>query len=88
MVYRPMLLVFSPVIWFTFLAYGVPITFIVLVAVSASFIFSVPPYNFGPEESGYIWFAPFIGCFLATIIAGKVSDWMVRVNSKHAYIAC
>lgn len=50
MIYRPALLLFSPIIWFAFLGYGLSITFIVLIAVLSSYIFSVPPYNFGPEQ--------------------------------------
>lgn len=67
----------SPITLYCFLPYGLSITFIVLVAVSSSFIFSTPPYNFGPEQSGYIWFAPFVAALIATLIAGKLSDVIV-----------
>lgn len=60
--------------------YGLSITFIVLVAVSSASIFAQPPYNFGPEQSGYIWFAPFVAALIATSIAGKLSDTIVSLS--------
>lgn len=77
MVYRPFLLMLSPITLWAFCGYGIPITFIVLVAVSSSFIFAQPPYNFGPEQSGYIWFASLVGTLLASLIAGRLSDSLV-----------
>lgn len=79
--YRPFLLMLSPITLYCFLPYGLSITFIVLVAVSSSFIFSTPPYNFGPEQSGYIWFAPFVAALIATLIAGRLSDMIVSARS-------
>lgn len=77
MVYRPATLLFSPIVWYAFLGYGLSITFIVLVAVLSSYIFSLPPYNFGPEQSGYIWFASFIGTLIAAGVLGQLSDAIV-----------
>jgi hypothetical protein len=77
MVYRPALLLFSPIIWFAFLGYGLSITFIVLIAVLSSYIFSLPPYNFGPESAGLIWLAAFIGTLIAALVLGPLSDLLV-----------
>ncbi|KAJ7141221.1 MFS general substrate transporter [Mycena epipterygia] len=82
LLFRPLLMFFTPIVFWAGLIYGLAITFLVLFAVSVSIIFSSPPYNFSAASVGYTYGGPFISAFLATLLAGPLTGYCARVLSK------
>ncbi|KAJ6507772.1 MFS general substrate transporter [Mycena vitilis] len=79
---RPLLLFFTPIVFWGGLVYGLGITFLVLFAVSVSIIFSQPPYNFSPASVGLTYVGPLIAAFIGTLLAGPLTGYCARILSK------
>ncbi|KAJ7822101.1 MFS general substrate transporter [Mycena olivaceomarginata] len=79
---RPMLMLFTPIVFWGGLIYGLGITYLVLFAVTVSIIFSEPPYNFSAASVGLTYIGPLIAAFIATLLAGPLTSACARVLSK------
>ncbi|KAJ7607024.1 MFS general substrate transporter [Mycena polygramma] len=79
---RPLLLFFTPIVFWGGLVYGLGITFLVLFAVSVSIIFSQPPYNFSAASVGLTYVGPLIAAFIGTLLAGPLTGYCARILSK------
>lgn len=80
---RPFVVIASPaVIWATLL-FTICISWLVLISITLSQIFSGPPYNFSVSEVGATNVSSFVASLLATLIAGTVVDGVAKVMSKH-----
>ncbi|KAJ7108064.1 MFS general substrate transporter [Mycena crocata] len=79
---RPLLMFFTPIVFWAGLIYGLGITFLVLFAVSVSIIFSSPPYNFHAASVGLTYLGPLVSAFIATLFAGPLTGYCARVLSK------
>ncbi|KAJ7707446.1 MFS general substrate transporter [Mycena rosella] len=82
LLFRPLLMFFTPIVFWGGLIYGLGITLLVLFAVSVSIIFSSPPYNFSAASVGLTYLGPLIAAFIATLAAGPLTGYCARVLSK------
>ncbi|KAJ6507739.1 MFS general substrate transporter [Mycena vitilis] len=80
---RPLLLFFTPIVFWGGLIYGMGITFLVIFAVTVSIIFSQPPYNFSAASVGLTYIDPLIAAFIGTLLAGPLTGYCARILSKH-----
>ncbi|KAJ6561902.1 MFS general substrate transporter [Mycena capillaripes] len=79
---RPLLMFFTPIVFWGGLIYGLGITFLVLFAVTVSIIFSQPPYSFSAASVGLTYVGPLIAAFISTLLAGPLTGYCARVLSK------
>ncbi|KAJ7096587.1 MFS general substrate transporter [Mycena belliarum] len=79
---RPMVMLFTPIVFWGGLIYGLGITLLVLFAVSVSIIFSSPPYNFSSASVGLTYIGPLIAAFIGTLLAGPLTGYSARILSK------
>ncbi|KAF8176697.1 MFS general substrate transporter [Mycena galopus ATCC 62051] len=79
---RPLLLFFTPIVFWGGLIYGLGITFLVLFAVTVSIIFSLPPYSFSAASVGLTYVGPLIAAFIACVLAGPLTAFCARFLSK------
>ncbi|KAH8109264.1 MFS general substrate transporter, partial [Phellopilus nigrolimitatus] len=82
---RPFALVLSPVVAWGALVYGTTNAWVVALSVCVSLLFSDPQfgYNFKAGPVGLIaGVGPFIAAFLGNVIAGPLSDWVVKWMSR------
>ncbi|CUS08976.1 unnamed protein product [Tuber aestivum] len=88
LIFAPFALFLYPTTLWSFSFQGTFITWGIAVSVVLAQMFAGPPTNFGPEELGYMYTAPFIGALCAYLFGAFVSDWsakwMARKN-KNTY---
>ncbi|KAG0131090.1 major facilitator superfamily domain-containing protein [Tuber indicum] len=88
LIFTPFALFLYPATLWAFSFQGTFITWGIAVSVVLAQMFAGPPTNFGPEELGYMYAAPFLGALGAYIFGAFVSDWsakwMARKN-KNTY---
>ncbi|KAI5118960.1 hypothetical protein M0805_009371 [Coniferiporia weirii] len=77
-IFRPMLFLLSPAVWFTFFSYGCTTVWLVVVSVIYSLVFGSAPYFFDATKVGLVSIGPFIGSIIGTVAAGPLSDWSVK----------
>lgn len=59
--------------------YGMSVVWLSVIAETINAIFTVEPYNFPTTSVGLLYVATFTGGVLGSAVAGKVSDWVVRI---------
>ena len=76
---RPIILLFTnpAILWATLMG-GVGSTWTAGPSFILAEYFTAPPYNFSIKQVGYLWFAPFIACFVAYFTGGIITDWVVK----------
>jgi len=79
---RPFRLVLSPPVAFGTILYMTCISWLVLIAVTISQIFSLPPYNFSVEHVGLTNLSSFVASVLASIVAQPLSDGLAVYMAK------
>lgn len=80
---RPFILFTYPAILWSTLVYSLSIGWLIVLSESVSSIYrNKATYNFSPLGTGLVYISPFIGGVLGTIVAGKVSDIIVRFMSR------
>ena len=81
---RPFLLGLSPIVMWATLLFTICISWLVLISITLSQIFSAPPYNFSVAAVGATNLSSFVASLLATMVAGYVVDgvatWMSKRN--------
>lgn len=80
---RPFLLYSYPPVLFATFVYAFSVVWLIVISETISKIFSAPPYHFKTTSVGLLYVATFIGGCLGSAIAGKLSDRIVRLMSKH-----
>nr|UJH94519.1 Hol1 [Starmerella bombicola] len=76
---RPFILYgYLPIVFAT-LIYGTSVVWLSVIAETINAIFTAEPYNFPTTSVGLLYVATFTGGVLGSMIAGKVSDWLVRI---------
>lgn len=82
---RPFVLILSPIVMWATLLFTICISWLVLISITLSQIFSAPPYNFSVSAVGATNVSSFVASVLATLVAGYVVDgvakWMSRRNN-------
>lgn len=81
--YRPFnVLLTFPAVMFTALQYGAGVAWLTTTASVLSLVFPLPPYNFTPEQIGFMSMGPFIGNLIGTVYGGVLGDWSIQFFSR------
>ncbi|RMZ74561.1 cycloheximide resistance [Pyrenophora seminiperda CCB06] len=82
---RPFVMIASPIVMWATLLFTICISWLVLISITLSQIFSAPPYNFSVSAVGATNVSSFVASLLATLVAGPIIDgvakWMSRRNN-------
>ena len=80
---RPFILFAYPSILWSSLVYSLSIGWLIVLSESISNIYkSRDTYNFTSLQAGLVYVSPFVGGILGTVVAGKVSDIIVRYMAR------
>jgi Na+-transporting methylmalonyl-CoA/oxaloacetate decarboxylase gamma subunit len=79
---RPFFLILSPIVMWATLLFTICISWLVLISITLSQIFSAPPYNFSVASVGATNVSSFVASVLATLVAGYVVDGVATLMSK------
>ena len=79
---RPFILYAYPAVLWSAAVYSLSIGWLIVVSESISLIFRDPPYNLSALGAGLLYISPFIGGILGTLVAGKISDVIVKAMSR------
>lgn len=79
---RPFVVIASPVVMWATLLFTICISWLVLISLTLSQIFSAPPYSFSVSSVGATNLSSFVASLLATAIAGPVVDGVAKFMSK------
>lgn len=80
---RPFILYSYPAVLWSALVYSLSVGWLIVLSESISDIYrNRDSYNFTALQSGLVYLSPFIGGILGTVVAGKVSDIIVRFMAR------
>lgn len=79
---RPFFMILSPIVVWATLLFTICISWLVLISITLSQIFSAPPYNFSVSAVGATNVSSFVASVLATLVAGYVIDGVAKYMSK------
>ena len=79
---RPVILLMYPAILWSTVVYSLSLGWLVVLSESVAHIYQHHPYNFTPLQMGLVYLSPFIGGILGTVVAGKMSDIIVRFMAR------
>ncbi|KZO96086.1 MFS general substrate transporter [Calocera viscosa TUFC12733] len=79
---RPLPFFLSPVVIWGTLAYGFTTAWLVVLSVTESLIFSLPPYYFDSQSVGLVSIGSLITGILGVLISGPFCDWCATGMSK------
>jgi hypothetical protein len=79
---RPFVMILSPIVVWATLLFTVCISWLVLISITLSQIFSAPPYNFSVSAVGATNVSSFVASVLATLVAGAIIDGVAKYMSK------
>ncbi|PGH03640.1 hypothetical protein AJ80_08661 [Polytolypa hystricis UAMH7299] len=82
---RPFILFAYPAVLWSALVYALSVGWLIIISEAAAEVYrDRQTYNFSALSTGLVYISPFIGGILGTVVAGKVSDiivrWMTRRN--------
>lgn len=79
---RPFFMIVSPIVMWATLLFTICISWLVLISITLSQIFSAPPYNFSVSAVGATNVSSFVASVLATMVAGPIIDGVATYMSK------
>ncbi|KAI9778269.1 MAG: hypothetical protein M1839_008293 [Geoglossum umbratile] len=79
---RPLILFAYPAVLWSALVYSLAVGWLIVLSETVASVYQHNPYNFTPLGTGLVYLSPFIGGILGTVVAGKVSDIVVRFMTK------
>jgi len=79
---RPFFMIVSPIVMWATLLFTICISWLVLISITLSQIFSAPPYNFSVSAVGATNVSSFVASVLATLVAGAIIDGVAKYMSK------
>jgi MFS family permease len=82
---RPLILLAYPAVLWSSMVYALSVGWLIVLSEAVSDVYrSSHTYNFSALSTGLVYISPFVGGILGTVVAGKVSDiivrWMTRRN--------
>ncbi|EED14247.1 MFS transporter, putative [Talaromyces stipitatus ATCC 10500] len=81
--YRPFqTAIYFPTVLFVGIQYAALIVWLAIIANVIALVFPLPPYNFNPQQVGYMSFGPFVGNLLGSIYGGLLGDWTILFFSR------
>jgi hypothetical protein len=78
---RPFVVIMSPVVMWATLLFTICISWLVLISITLSQIFSAPPYSFSVSAVGATNVSSFVASLLATLVAGPIIDGVAKFMS-------
>lgn len=79
---RPFVVIASPVVLWATLLFTTCISWLVLISITLSQIFSAPPYNFSVSAVGATNVSSFVASVIGTLAAGPLIDGVVKLMSR------
>ncbi|KAL6704172.1 hypothetical protein ACN47E_008732 [Coniothyrium glycines] len=79
---RPFVLILSPIVMWATLLFTICVSWLVLISLTLSQIFSAPPYNFSVSSVGATNVSSFVASVLSTLVAATVIDGVAKYMSK------
>lgn len=79
---RPLMMLLFPQVLFSFLAYGLTTSWLVVVGSVLAQLFTAPPYNFSVSGVGLVSIASLIGAIVGAFISGPIADWIIKAMSR------
>jgi MFS family permease len=79
---RPLMMLAFPQVLFSFLAYGLTTSWLVVVGSVLAQLFTAPPYNFSVSGVGLVSVAALIGSIIGAFTTGPLADWIVKFMSR------
>lgn len=79
---RPFFFLASPMVLWATLLFTTCISWLVLISITISQIFSAPPYNFSVMAVGATNLSSFVASLLATAVAGPLVDGLAKFMAK------
>jgi MFS family permease len=79
---RPLMMLIFPQVLFSFFAYGLTTSWLIVVGSVLAQIFTAPPYNFSISGVGLVAVSPLIGSIIGAFISGPIADWIVKFMSR------
>ena len=71
-----------PQVLFSFFAYGLTTSWLVVVGNVLAQIFTAPPYNFSVSQVGLAAISSLIGAVVGAFIAGPMADWVATAMAR------
>lgn len=79
---RPLLMLVFPQVLFSFFAYGLTTSWLIVVGSVLAQIFTAPPYSFSVSQVGLVTISSLIGAIVGAFITGPLADWVVKFMSR------
>lgn len=79
---RPFMMLLSPMILWATIQYTILVSWLVLISITLSQIFSAPPYNFSIAAVGASNLSSFVASAIGTAVAGPLIDGVVKIMSR------
>jgi MFS family permease len=79
---RPLMMLIFPQVLFSFFAYGLTTSWLIVVGSVLAQIFTAPPYNFSISGVGLVAISPLIGSIIGAFTSGPIADWVVKFMSR------
>jgi len=79
---RPLMMLVFPQVLFSFFAYGLTTSWLVVVGGVLAQLFSGPPYNFSVSSIGLVSIGALIGSIVGAFTTGPLADWVVKIMSR------
>ncbi|KAI0101090.1 MFS general substrate transporter [Daldinia grandis] len=79
---RPLLMLIFPQVLFSFFAYGLTTSWLVVVGSVLAQLFTAPPYNFSVSGVGLVSIASLVGAIVGAFISGPIADWIIKSMSR------
>lgn len=80
---RPLMMLIFPQVLFSFIAYGMTTSWLIVVGSVLAQIFSAPPYNFTPSGVGLVSISTIVGSIIGAFTSGPAADWVVKMMSRN-----
>ncbi|KAJ5579856.1 MFS general substrate transporter [Penicillium hispanicum] len=81
--YRPFYVLSSfPAVLFTALQYASGVVWLTIMSSTLSLVFPMPPYEFSPQQIGFMSAGPFIGNMIGSVYGGLLGDWSILHFSR------
>lgn len=81
--FRPFILFAYPAVLWSSMVYALSVGWLIVLSEAVAEIYrNKDTYNFSALATGLVYISPFVGGILGTVVAGKVSDMIVRFMSR------
>ncbi|KAK5680245.1 hypothetical protein LTS10_007172 [Elasticomyces elasticus] len=79
---RPLMMLVFPQVLFSFFAYGLTTSWLVVVGSVLAQLFTAPPYNFSVSGVGLVSTSALIGSIIGAFTSGPIADWVVKLMAR------